>query len=203
MAADAGVFAVDGELSYRLMRDDPDDYAAMSRWLNDDRVLEWFGGRDRPRSLESITEKYRSRILHGGPTVSTLLLLDGRPIGFMQFYDLADVGEYNTAKGFGIEDPTEAFGVDLFIGEPDLWNRGLGSRAIRAFAEWLFRERGALTVYADPRAANGRSIRAFEKAGFSKVRLLPGHEHHEGRDEDCWLLAAGRPLASADDEEYE
>ena len=32
------------------------------------------------------------------------------------------------------------------------------------------------------------NIRAYQKAGFRIVKSLPGHELHEGKMEDCWLM---------------
>ena len=153
-------FASDGDLSFRLMRDDDADHAAMTRWLNDDRVLEWFGGRDRPRSAEAIRDEYRQRTTSEGPAVRTFMLLGGRPIGMLQFYDDVDVDEHDPAKRFVDGDPEGAFGIDLFIGEPDLWDQGLGSRAIALFTGWLFEARGATVVFGDPRVSNERRARA-------------------------------------------
>lgn len=123
--------------------------------------------------------------------VPTLLLRDGEPIGFMQFYEVSDLppGE---PKRLGMDDGRGTYGIDLFIGRPDLWDQGIGTRAVGAFVRWLFEERGARMVFADPRATNLRAIRCFEKAGLGKIRVLSGHERYEGRLEDCWLMAVER-----------
>ncbi len=194
---DAAPFAVDGELSFRFMRDADDDHAVVAGWLADDEVARHFGGRDRPRSPDALRAKYTERI-HRGPAFPTLLLRDGRPIGFLQFYALADLDE-GEAKLFAVppSDRRRRFGIDLFVGEPALWGTGLGSRAIRAFVDWLFAERDAVAVYADPRVENPRSVRAFEKADMRKLRVLPGHEPYEGSRRDCWLLVADRSAQDA------
>jgi RimJ/RimL family protein N-acetyltransferase len=54
---------------------------------------------------------------------------------------------------------------------------GLGSRAIRAFIDSVVFIDPAITAcVSDPETRNGRSLRAFEKAGFAGVRTvqLPG-----------------------------
>ncbi|MCC7354303.1 MAG: GNAT family N-acetyltransferase, partial [Anaerolineae bacterium] len=61
--------------------------------------------------------------------------------------------------------------VGIFIGEKDLWDKGLGQDALRTLVDYLFQQlnlhRVDLGVYAD----NARGIHAYEKVGFI----------HEGR----------------------
>ena len=40
------------------MRDDTRDYILMSGWLTDERVLEFYEGRDNPHDLAKIIEKF-------------------------------------------------------------------------------------------------------------------------------------------------
>ncbi len=62
-------------------------------------------------------------------------------------------------------------GLDQFIGEPDMLDRGHGSAFIRAFADRLLAN-GAPRVVMDPDPANARAIRAYEKAGFERDRIV-------------------------------
>jgi hypothetical protein len=48
----AGLPIRDQDLIIRLMRDELADYAAVSKWLTDVRVLEFYDGRDRPLTLD-------------------------------------------------------------------------------------------------------------------------------------------------------
>jgi len=43
-------------------------------------------------------------------------------------------------------------------------------------------------VVMDPQAWNVRAISCYEKCGFEKVKLLPKHEWHEGKMQDCWPM---------------
>ena len=40
----------------------------------------------------------------------------------------------------------------------------------------------------DPMTWNRRAIRCYEKCGYSKARILPQNELHEGEWHDCWLM---------------
>jgi aminoglycoside 6'-N-acetyltransferase len=60
-------------------------------------------------------------------------------------------------------------GIDQFIGEPDMIERGHGSQFVRAFVDRLLAT-GCPRVLTDPDPANARAIRAYQKAGFCAER---------------------------------
>ena len=173
----------DGELSVRRMRDDDDDYALIARWRSDPRVLEWYGGRDQPLDLAAARAKHRPRVLGEELVNPCLILLGDRPIGYVQYYVVDEPAEY------ALEDATDVWAMDLFLGEPEVWGRGVGRRVVRALSTWLFEARGAQRIVIDPQVRNVRAIRAYERAGFRKVVRLEARELHEGTLEDVWILA--------------
>src|SRR6266446_4555981 len=65
----------------------------------------------------------------------------------------------------------EVEAMDQFIGELDMIDRGHGSAFIRSFIDRLLAG-GASRVITDPDPANARAIRAYEKAGFCRDRLV-------------------------------
>ncbi len=89
----------------------------------------------------------------------------GSDFGYIQCYDLTT---WNS--GFGTH-PEGTRGIDLFIGEPDMIARGHGSALIRRFADDRL-QNGAPRIVTDPDPANHRAVRAYEKAGFEKVRMV-------------------------------
>ena len=140
------------------------------------RVLEFYEGRDNPFPIDRIKEKYAPRVLGQENVVPCLLVFEDMPIGYAQFYPTTEEGHDNF------------YGIDQFIGEAALWNRGLGTRAVSLLLQYLFRVNGARKVTVDPHVENARAIRCYEKCGFRKVKLLPRHELHEGALQDSWLM---------------
>ena len=62
-------------------------------------------------------------------------------------------------------------GIDLLIGDPSVVGRGIGPLVIDAFVRTVvFAAPDVHRAVASPDPANARSIRAFEKAGFTVVR---------------------------------
>ncbi|GAA4211066.1 GNAT family N-acetyltransferase [Actinocatenispora rupis] len=179
---------VDGELALRPMR--ADDFATMARWLSDPRVLTWFGGRDRPMSLLDVTAKYQPRLAADSATTCLIAELDGVPVGYVQFYRWRD--HATDASVLGLSTLDNPYGLDVFVGRPELWGTGLGSRMVRLLLGHLFGTVGARRVALAAMAHNYRAQRAYAKVGFRRVRLVPGAEVHEGVARDEWLMVADR-----------
>jgi aminoglycoside 6'-N-acetyltransferase len=179
----------DAHLAIRLMRDNLADYQILSAWLTNPRVLEFYKGRDRPLSLEDVQSHYGPRIRGAEDVTPCFILSQSMPIGYMQFYRLTE--ESRTSYALPLDySVNSAYGIDQFIGEASLWNRGIGTRSISLLLRYLFQTRNARKVVLDPHVSNLRAIRCYEKCGFRKVRLLPAHELHEGIRRDSWLMEA-------------
>ncbi len=164
------------------MQDTANDYALVSAWLTDERVLAFYEGRDNPFPLEKVKAKYAPRVLSEDGVTPCIMEYEGHPVGYLQFY-LADPAEYQ------FEEHGMVYALDLFIGSPHDWGRGLGTGFIRLLLERLFEDKGARWVIIDPHVDNLRAIRAYEKCGFRKIKLLHAHELHEGSYVGCWLMA--------------
>jgi len=174
-----------GALGFRPIADA--DVALLSRWLSDPKVGAWWAG-----TTVVYDEAYvRSEVLHGDDeehVTQAIVELGGEPIGFQQWYALT--GEPATMPEYGLVPEDRAFGIDQFIGESHLHDSGIGTRQVRAVVEWLLGPAGpgARRVVTDPVVENERAIRCYEKAGFAKVRVLPGHEQVDGLPRDSWLM---------------
>lgn len=63
--------------------------------------------------------------------------------------------------------------IDLAIGAPGLWGKGLGSEAIRLLVQLAFEREGIDLLVCFCSGHNPRSRRAFERACFSILRTVP------------------------------
>ena len=160
----------------------------MVRWLSDPRVAEWYEG----RSVMFDAAAVRAKFMAPDDAVSRCAIEEaGRPIGFIQVYahDPEELEELGLAGRAG-----RVCGIDLFIGEPDLWSGGRGSRLVRAAADYLLLVWGADLVTIDPFVHNGRAIRAYEKAGFRKVKQTLDTDVVNGERRMSWLMVLDPPL---------
>lgn len=161
----------------------PDDAPLLLRWLTDPRVLEYWEGPHEVFTPERIREDFYD---DPDPTVRCIIQYCGRDIGYLQYYPLDSEGfaEYQYPRT-----ELRVFGIDQFIGEPELWGKGIGRAFVRLICEFLRDGLGAQAVVLDPHADNLRAIRCYEACGFRKVKMLPEHELHDGVMVDCWLMA--------------
>jgi aminoglycoside 6'-N-acetyltransferase len=176
----------EGNYSIRQISAARRDFEHMATWLSDPRVLEFYEGRDRPFSLEMVRQIFDPAALEEEGVVPAILEYQGQPVGYLQFYP-AYLEEYH------FDETGTVYGLDLFIGQPAVWGKGVGTAFIRLLLRYLFTEKGADWVILDPHVDNLRAIRAYEKCGFRKIKLLPKHEWHEGSYVDCWLMGVSKP----------
>jgi RimJ/RimL family protein N-acetyltransferase len=146
-----------------------DDLPLMRRWLDMPHVKEWWGEPD--------TElNYIRDMIDGHDTTRPFIFtVDGEPVGYIQYWF---IGHHQNAEWvidhpWLAELPADAVGVDLSIGDPARLAQGIGSGALRKFAEHLAAQ-GHRTIIIDPDPANSRAVRAYEKAGFRAVPRLLG-----------------------------
>jgi aminoglycoside 6'-N-acetyltransferase len=179
------------EITIRLMQDKIYDYELIAKWLTDAQVLKFYEGRDNPFPLERIIETYKPMIEGNDPVVSCVFYYQNIPIGYLQYCALNDLSQTDRQL-YHLEQTDYVYGIDLFIGETDYWNKGIGTKILSAIIVYLFEHLQAHKIVIDPHVDNPRAIRCYEKCGFVKLKLLPAHELHEGKYSDCWLMAIDR-----------
>lgn len=159
------------------------DFSILLKWLTDDRVLAFYDGRDTHYNAATLKSNYSEE----WDTIYYRVIFEykGNEIGYGQIYRLYDelYEEYQYPQSGEI-----VFAMDQFIGEPEYWNRGIGSKYVQMVLEFLKAEQNADAVILDPWKSNARAIRAYEKAGFKIIAELPEHEVHEGKKVDCYLM---------------
>lgn len=126
------------------------DLTLLARWLKEPHVKRWWD--DGEITLETVKADYGPE---EGITRYVLSIGDEeaepfRPCGFFQHYKM----------------PDEEMGIDLFIGEPELVNRGIGTVAVKAFCAMIFEKFGPSSIFLDPHPENSSAIRCYQKAGF-------------------------------------
>jgi aminoglycoside 6'-N-acetyltransferase len=128
-------------------------------WLHASHVGKWWGDPDEQFALVrgDLDEPAMDQFI---------VVTDDRPFAYLQCYDPSAWPE----GGLGLQ-PQGTRGIDQFIGKAEMLGQGHGSAFIRSFVDSLL-ARGAPRVLTDPDPENPRAVRAYEKAGFCKDRLV-------------------------------
>lgn len=166
-------------ISARLI--EKNDKSALLKWLTDPTVLEFYEGRDKIYNENEIEKDFYAE----SNEVKLIIELNIRLIGYIQFYKIDDEGY----SEYDYDNRNEnVFGIDLFIGENQLWNAGYGTTILKLCLEYLFNVESADAVIIDPHCDNERATHVYEKIGFKKIKILKKQELHEGEMKDCWLM---------------
>jgi len=151
-----------------------DDLPLLAAWLGRPHVRRWYGERG---SLDDVVAYYGPSIEGQEPRDHYVVELEGRAVGMLQTYVVADHPEY--AAVIGIRDRHTA-GADILIGEEELTGFGLGTEILMRFVrDVVFARPETTRCVADPDLGNVASVRAFEKAGF--VRIAEFVDPEDGR----------------------
>jgi aminoglycoside 6'-N-acetyltransferase len=135
-----------------------EDLPMIRRWLETPEVVRWWGRSDEQYALVS------SDLEH--PDMEQYIVALGEQrFGYIQCYKL------NTWNHLLGDHPPTTRGIDQFIGEPRMIDRGHGSSFIRQFVEYMLNA-GTPRVVTDPDPDNRRAVRAYIKAGFQSERLV-------------------------------
>jgi len=152
-----------------------DDLQSMFLWLLKPHVAKWYSAA--PGSFMEVVAKYGPRTQRDSPVHAYVIVVDGRDVGYIQSYPLEIFPDYRAR----LEAEAGTVGIDLFIGEEMFLGWGIGARAIRHFvSEIVFHRPEVAACVAGPLEGNRATIRAFERAGFRRWKVI---ENERGESE--------------------
>lgn len=173
------IFCTTGELTIRSL--EHSDRQFLVKWLSDNKVLEYYEGRDNIYDENRVEKKFYT----GSKKTRCIIEYADGPIGYLQFYRIGE----EQYEEYGYTDiHSIIYGTDQFIGETNYWGQGIGTMLMKEIVNFLLTEMNVQNVVLDPQCGNKRAIACYEKSGFKKVKVLSNHELHEGSLRDCWLM---------------
>lgn len=153
----------DKQLQFRreVMRS---DMSKLRKWMQDEQVTEHLNedqniGAKLQRAVQESSLPIFTPQLNRNGRFFLLTLPDKGPVGFLRLASKADAAE-----------------IVVVLGEPDIWGKGYGYRAVRKGLRHAFYEMRKERVVAKIHKGNTRSKHVFRKAGFSKDADLEEEE---------------------------
>lgn len=135
-----------------------EDIPLIHSWITRPHVREFWTDAGL-EDFETFKKKYEGKI-SSEKVNPYLVLLQGKPIGYIQSYLIND----------------KTFGIDQFIGVEEFVNKGLGSMFVKEFTDELLMSKKVSKIVTDPSVLNLRAQKAYEKAGFKKKAAIPGED---------------------------
>lgn len=167
------------------------DFPLLASWLAQPHVARWW---NHDSTLEAVARDFGPAADGREPGEDHLALLDGEPIGLVQYSRFEDYPEYIEELAPVLTVPGHAVTIDYLIGDPALTGRGLGTAIISAFVASIWETNPeASCVIVPVSSANQASWRALLAAGFHLVargELEPDNPIDDRRHE---ILRADRP----------
>ncbi len=158
-------------LEVRLEAFDPELHSQrLRKWLHRPHVARWWG--DPQQALEYS--------LKCSPENHAVIVADGAPVGYMCWQP----PPRNELEAVGLADlPKDLVDIDVFIGDLDFIDRGVGPRSLSLLLARLRVDSLVTAAGVGTSVSNERAIRAFEKAGFRLFR-----EFQDPEFGSCWYM---------------
>lgn len=143
------------------------DFGLLADWLAEPHVNRWW---HHEFTADAVERDFGPSVDGDEPSEDHLALLDGRPFGLVQYYELASYPEDVVEIARYTPVPDGAVSIDYLIGDPALIGQGVGTAMIRDFLEWIWHTNDdASCVIVPVSSANGASWGALLAAGFRLV----------------------------------
>jgi len=130
------------------------DKKYFSKWWRDRDLIKLTSGRPKLISDKKV-DKYFSMMINGRNDHHFMIILNKKVIGHIAL----------------IKKRNKWYETTIIIGEKEYWNRGYGTEAIKQLVKKA-KSKGIVKIYLEVRPSNLRAIRAYEKCGFRRVRLI-------------------------------
>lgn len=167
-----------GNISLRLMNNTKKDMQLLLDWLTNEQVVRWVYEEGAPWDMNKIVEQFAEKTKEGGSSIPCLMMYNQQETGYLQYYPIEkDSYKLNSQDLF--EKVTEGYGLDMFIGKPELWNKGIGTLTIGLIEDYLRNDMKAKVLCVDPAADNIRAIHFWKKAGFKPIDVIEAYDNSD------------------------
>jgi aminoglycoside 6'-N-acetyltransferase len=160
------------------------DFALMGRWLREPLVVEWWHDDPDPAALE---RRYGRAIDGREPTELRIGEAGGVPVGFVQWYRLADEPEYVAELAPFVTVPADAWSLDYLVGAPEHRGRGIGTALVLGALAAI----GDAPVVVPVHAGNPASAALLRRAGLHEVATASLEPDNPAHTRDHLVLARG------------
>ena len=184
----ADTIARDGHIHIRTMEETEQDFQTFLKWMTDTRTMKYWEGMTEHFTYERVVRDYReSREEH---VEQCIIEWDSKAIGYCQFC-IVNAGNYEVPEaqsGQFADKQDVVYGIDIFLGEADYRDRGIGTKCMKVLMKALFDERNADMLLIDPKTHNARAIRCYHKCGFRDLCVVPEREQQDGIYHDSLIM---------------
>lgn len=182
------MIAKEENIMIRKMEESDNDFQLFLKWMTDPETMKYWQGMTEQFSYERVVKEYRENVEE--QVEQCIIEYDGKAIGFCQFCIL-NAQYYEVPKiqyDKFVEESDVVYGIDIFLGEVDYRDSGIGTKALRLLMKALFEKYHADVLMIDPKVHNARAIRCYHKCGFKDLFVVPHRELQDGIYHDSLIM---------------
>lgn len=152
---------INEDIKLRLLEDRESDYKNLEKWYKDRDVYLSF--EQRILTYDEIQNKYKSRTKEDSDIKVYIINYKDKDIGIVQYKKvIIDKELYKINYD-------RAYEIDIFIGDNNYRNSGIGTIVINYISDYLLEDKDINIVIMSPLSNNKKAIRCYEKAGFKYI----------------------------------
>lgn len=141
-------------------KDITENYMLLHHWCSQEFIYTWF--EQRILSYDEIVNKYKNKLQEEKQDLYIIRNNDIK-IGLVQIY------QYKENKFKQLNNYNNIYEYDLFIGNKEYINKGLGVNIINLINEKIYYEYNADAIILRPFKRNIRAIKCYQKAKFKNI----------------------------------
>ena len=153
-------------ITFKKLEDTEDNYLKLYKWCSKKHVYEWF--EQRILSLEEIENKYKNKLEENKQEL-LIIECDNTDIGLVQIYKFENDINLNITYN-------NIYEYDLFIGEEDYLDKGIGQQVINQINEMIYSKYNADAIILRPFKRNVRAISCYKKCNFKILTEYNGFD---------------------------
>ncbi|GAA3060546.1 GNAT family N-acetyltransferase [Actinokineospora globicatena] len=160
----------------RLRAIEPEDADAFWRWHHDEHAMRWMG-----TSYPESRAQLRKRFADFAPNsyercrFAIETTAESRLVGYIALRDAHP--ESGRAE------------LDIYLGDPDTWNKGYATEALRLMCHWGFEDMRLHAIQLSVVVDNEAAIHLYRKLGFVEEGRLREVHRRDGRLHDMYVMS--------------
>ncbi len=152
----------DGDITLRRLCNIESDYRFLEEWYKKEEIYSHF--EQRILNYDEIVNKYYPRTKTNATVPVYMIEYKYEPVGIIQYQEINKENKelYKISNNNSYE-------MDIFIGNLDLHNKGIGKKAVNLMSKYLFDTHNAELIVMCPLEENINAIKCYQKSGFRLI----------------------------------
>lgn len=148
-------------ITFRKLKNSKSDYELLYKWCNNKWVYEYF--EQRKLKYSEIVNKYKIKLKEKKQKLF-IIKSDSKDIGLVQIYKYE-----NDLKIENLNKYKNLYEYDLFIGDNDYLNKGLGKKIVRCINDVIYKNYFADGIILRPFKRNIRAVKCYKYCDFKEI----------------------------------